>query len=88
MSDMHPVRNLSEAEDFINRTDLAIEVYSGLYDWLQRQADSGIYAPKFVYAHIIEQLVARLCVHRQIWEHISQNLLVFVTSHKDLSKPQ
>mgnify|MGYP001383698811 FL=1 len=56
MSDMHPVRNLSEAEDFIKRTDLAIEVYSGLYDWLQRQADSGIYAPKFVYAHIIEQL--------------------------------
>ena len=56
MSDMHPVRNLSEAEDFIKRTDLAIEVYSGLYDWLQRQADSGIFAPKFVYAHIIEQL--------------------------------
>ena len=27
MSDMHPVRNLSEAEDFIKRTDLAIEVY-------------------------------------------------------------
>ena len=42
---MHPVRSLSEAEDFIKRTDLAIEVYSGLYDWLQRQADSGYMLP-------------------------------------------
>lgn len=56
MSDMHPVRNLSEAEDFIKRTNLVIEVYSGLYDWLQKQSSYGIYAPKFVYGHIIEQL--------------------------------
>ena len=56
MSDMHPVRNLSEAKDFIKRTDLAREVYSGVLDGLQRQAAAGIYAPEFVYAHVIEQL--------------------------------
>ena len=56
MSDMHPIRNLSEAEDFVKRTDLVSEVYTGLHGWLQKQADAGIYAPKFVYAHIINQL--------------------------------
>ena len=56
MSDMHPVRNLSEAKDFIKRTDLAKEVYSGVLDGLERQAAAGIYAPEFVYAHVIEQL--------------------------------
>ena len=56
MSDMHPIRNLSEAEDFVKRTDLVGEVYTGLHGWLQKQANAGIYAPKFVYAHIINQL--------------------------------
>lgn len=56
MSDMHPIRNLSEAEDFVKRTDLVSEAYTGLHGWLQKQAGAGIYAPKFVYAHIINQL--------------------------------
>ena len=56
MSDMHPIRNLSEAKDFIKRTNLVIDVYSGLLSWLERQAAEGIYAPKFVYAHLIKQL--------------------------------
>lgn len=56
MSDMHPIRNLSEAEDFVKRTDLVSEAYTGLHGWLQKQAGAGIYAPKFVYAHIISQL--------------------------------
>ena len=56
MSDQHPVRNLSEAEDFIKRTDLVKEVFKGQLDWLERQAALGIYAPEFVYAHLITQL--------------------------------
>ena len=56
MSDMHPIRNLSEAKDFIKRTNLVIDVYSGLLGWLERQASEGIYAPKFVYDHLIKQL--------------------------------
>ena len=56
MSDMHPVRNHSEAKDFIERTDLVIDVYTSQLDWLERQAAEGIYAPEFVYAHLIKQL--------------------------------
>ena len=56
MSDMHPIRSLSEAKDFIKRTNLVIDVYSGQLDWLERQAAEEIYAPEFVYAHLIKQL--------------------------------
>ena len=56
MSDQHPVRNLYEARDFVKRTDLVNEVFKGQVDWLERQAAQGIYAPDFVYAHLIEQL--------------------------------
>lgn len=56
MNDQHPVRNLSEARDFVKRTDLVNEVFKGQLGWLERQAAKGIYAPDFVYAHLIEQL--------------------------------
>jgi uncharacterized protein (DUF885 family) len=56
MSDMHPVRTHDEAKDFIKRTDLAKDVYAGVLDGLERQAATGIFAPEFVYAHVIEQL--------------------------------
>ena len=56
MSDMHPIRSLSEAKDFIKRTDLVIDVYSGQLSCLKKQAAEGIYAPEFVYAHLITQL--------------------------------
>jgi len=56
MSDQHPVRNYSEAKDFIKRTDLVKDVFAGQLDWLKKQAAVGVYAPKFVYDHIINQL--------------------------------
>jgi len=56
MSDMHPVRTHDEAKDFIKRTDLAKDVYIGVLDGLERQAAAGIFAPEFVYAHVINQL--------------------------------
>ena len=56
MSDMHPVRSYSEAKDFIKRTDLVKDVYASQLDWLKKQAAAGIYAPKFVYDHLIDQL--------------------------------
>ena len=49
-------KSLSEAKDFIKRTDLVIDVYSGQLSWLEKQAAEGIYAPEFVYAHLIKQL--------------------------------
>jgi len=56
MSDQHPVRNYSEAKDFIKRTDLVKDVFAGQLDWLKKQAAVGVYAPRFVYDHIINQL--------------------------------
>ena len=56
MSDQHPVRTLSEAREYVERTDLIKEVFKGQLDWLERQASQGVYAPDFVYAHLIEQL--------------------------------
>ena len=56
MNDMHPIRDISEAEDFIKRANLVKEVYKGaLYD-LEKQAENGIYPPEFVYGHVIKQL--------------------------------
>ena len=40
----------------MERTDLVKEVFKGQLDWLERQAAQEIYAPDFVYAHLIEQL--------------------------------
>ena len=56
MNDMHPIRNKSEANDFIKRTDLIKEVYEGVLADLEKQAMSGIYPPEFVYDHVIKQL--------------------------------
>lgn len=56
MSDMHPVRNHSEAKDFIKRTSLIKEVYAGVLDGLERQEAAGIFAPRFVYGHVVDQL--------------------------------
>ena len=56
MSDQHPVRNYAEAKDFIKRTDLVKNVFEGQLYWLKKQAAEGIYAPEFVYEHLINQL--------------------------------
>ena len=56
LSDMHPVRSISEAEGFISRVNLVKEVYEGTVKDLEKQADSGIFPPEFVYNHVIEQL--------------------------------
>lgn len=56
LSNMHPVRNISEAEGFIKRVNLIKQVYEGTLKDLEKQADAGIYPPEFVYGHVIEQL--------------------------------
>ena len=56
MNDMHPIRDISEAEDFIKRAYLVKEVYRGALNDLEKQAENGIYPPEFVYGHVIKQL--------------------------------
>ena len=56
MNDMHPIRDISEAEDFIKRANLVKQVYRGALNDLEKQAENGIYPPEFVYGHVIKQL--------------------------------
>jgi uncharacterized protein (DUF885 family) len=56
MTDMHPVRNDREAADYIKRVKLFDEVFAGDLLWLAKQKEQGIFAPKFVFDHVITQL--------------------------------
>ena len=56
MSDMHPVRNKSEADDYIKRVNLIKNVYEGLIEDLEKQSLAEIYPPEFVYERVIDQL--------------------------------
>ena len=56
MSDMHPVRTKSEADDYIKRVNLIKDVYEGVLKDLEKQAENGIFPPEFVYGHVISQL--------------------------------
>jgi uncharacterized protein (DUF885 family) len=56
MNSVHPIRSDSEAIAFIKRTDLIKDVYQGVLNHLEKQADNGIYPPEFVYGHVINQL--------------------------------
>ncbi|MBT3425881.1 MAG: DUF885 domain-containing protein [Gammaproteobacteria bacterium] len=56
MTDIHPIRNKREAEDFIARVKLLDEVSENLLAWLEQQQEAGIFAPEFVYDHVIRQL--------------------------------
>ena len=56
MTDIHPIRNYGEAEDFISRIGYVEKAMNNQILWLQEQANAGIFPPKFVYEHVINQL--------------------------------
>ena len=56
MTDTHPIRNLSEAEAYIDRVRLFEEVFEGYLYELNGQKAIDFYAPKFVYERVIAQL--------------------------------
>ena len=56
MTDTHPIRNIREAEDYIERVKLFDESLSANLIWLEEQKKLGIFAPKFVFDHVIRQL--------------------------------
>ena len=43
LSDMHPIRNESEAKDFIKRVNLIKKLFTGVLADLEEQADAGIF---------------------------------------------
>ena len=56
MTDSHPVRSYREALDYIARVELFDEVLSANLIWLNEQKKLGIYAPQYVFDHVIKQL--------------------------------
>ena len=56
MTDTHPIRNAREAEDYIERVKLFDESLNANLIWLEEQKKLGIFAPKFVFDHVIRQL--------------------------------
>ena len=56
MTDTHPIRNLTEAEAYIDRVRLFEAVFEGYLYELNGQKAIDFYAPKFVYERVIAQL--------------------------------
>jgi len=60
MTDMHPVRSEREAADYIKRVELFDNVFAGNLLWLAKQKEQGIFAPVFVFDHVIKHLTDML----------------------------
>jgi len=56
MTDTHPIRNLREASDYIKRVEKFDESLNENLIWLEEQKKLGIFAPKYVFDHVITQL--------------------------------
>ncbi|MCS5544088.1 MAG: DUF885 domain-containing protein, partial [SAR86 cluster bacterium] len=56
MTDIHPIRNTSEAEYYIDRLNLFDEVFKATLEILQEQRNNNIFPPEFVFNHVIRQL--------------------------------
>ena len=56
MTDTHPIRNGREAEDYIARVKIFDDALKANLIWLEEQKKLGIFAPRFVFDHVIGQL--------------------------------
>ena len=56
MTDTHPIRNYREAMDYIKRVKLFDDSMKSDLIWLNEQKKLGIFAPQFVFDHVIKQL--------------------------------
>ena len=56
MTDIHPIRNVKEAEAYIDRLNLFDDSFRASLEILEAQRKAGIYPPRFVFDHVIRQL--------------------------------
>ena len=56
MTDIHPIRNKREANDYLKRVSQIGASMDNLLLWFDEQAKNGIYPPTFVFEHVIDQL--------------------------------
>ena len=55
MTDTHPIRNGREAEDYIARVKMFDDALKANLIWLEEQKKLVIFAPRFVFGHVIGQ---------------------------------
>ena len=60
MTDTHPIRNKREARDYIERVEMFDEALQANLIWLKEQKKLGIFAPVYVFDHVIRQLKEQL----------------------------
>ena len=56
MTDVHPIRNVKEAEAYIDRLNLFDDSFEATLEILNAQKKAGIFPPNFVFDHVIRQL--------------------------------
>ena len=56
MTDTHPIRSYREASDYIKRVAKFDESLNADLIWLEEQKKLGIFAPQYVFDHVIRQL--------------------------------
>ena len=56
MTDVHPIRNIKEAQAYIDRLDLFDDSFRSTLEILKEQEKAGIFPPIFVFDHVIRQL--------------------------------
>ena len=56
MTDIHPIRNKREANDYLKRVNQIASSMDNLLIWFDKQGEIGIYPPTFVFDHVINQL--------------------------------
>ena len=56
MTDVHPIRNVKEAQAYIDRLNLFDDSFKATLEILNAQKKAGIFPPKFVFDHVIRQL--------------------------------
>ena len=60
MTDTHPIRNEREATDYIDRVKMFDDALRANLLWLEEQKKLGIFAPVYVFDHVIRQLKEQL----------------------------
>ena len=56
MTDIHPIRNASEAYAYIDRLNLFNDTFDATLEILEAQKNADIFPPRFVFEHVIRQL--------------------------------
>jgi uncharacterized protein (DUF885 family) len=84
LSDMHQINSYIDAKNYIQRASLFDESFEGLLTILEKQAEENIYAPDFVYVHVINQL--NELINHDLEDHPLYSQFVNKISKTDISK--